>query len=529
MRPARINLAPTGDFLATTNADRRPCLLDGIDLRSLPLTPEDAFVLSRVDGSASEDDIALATGLDPGVVKQALEKLAGLGALRYGTETPKVATPPLSPPRTSSGTFHIGPIIETRSDSSDTHPAAALYDPRELDELVDVTPELKRRILDTYYRLEQVSHYDLLGVEARADKKAIKAAYFELVNYFHPDRYFGKKLGTFKPKLERLFTRVTEAHDTLTRPAAREEYDQYLASVRRTRELDQTLADRGGHVDMVQRLEREIIAQADLEEKVRQSYPPPAPGQSLLTNSIPVIATASLPPSPSLRPPSDPDARRRALARKLGVSMPPGARVSLTPQDPQVLAAAREAAAADIKRRYEERVAELKERQVEHYVNAANAAEQAGDLVSATNALRIAASLAPEDVAMRTRVGELEKKAAAGLASGYLEQAQYEEREGRYLEAAKSYQRALRGNPSPKLMDRVASCLFLGKGDLKEAADHGKRAVQATPDDASFRVNLAKIYLEAGMKQSAVSELERAQQLAPKDDTIRDLLKRARH
>ena len=49
--------------MATTNADRRPRLLDGIDLRSLPLTPEDAFVLSRVDGIASEEDIAMATGL----------------------------------------------------------------------------------------------------------------------------------------------------------------------------------------------------------------------------------------------------------------------------------------------------------------------------------------------------------------------------------------------------------------------------------------------------------------------------------
>jgi predicted Zn-dependent protease len=78
-------------------------------------------------------------------------------------------------------------------------------------------------------------------------------------------------------------------------------------------------------------------------------------------------------------------------------------------------------------------------------------------------------------------------------------------------------------------MDRVASCLFMAKGDLKEAADFGKRAVQGSPDDPNFRLTLAKIYLEAGMKQSAISELERAQQLAPKDDTIRDLLKRAKH
>jgi curved DNA-binding protein CbpA len=504
--------------VATTNADRRPRLLDGIDLRRLPLTPEDAFVLSRVDGNASEEDIATATGLDVGIVRAALEKLANLGALRYGETSNVVVRPQAAAQRTTSGAFHIGPIVETRSDSNNAHPAAALYDPRELDEAVDLTDDVKRRVLDLYYRLDQLSHYELLGADQRADKKTLKAAYFELVNLLHPDRYFTKKLGSFKPKLERLFTRVTEAHDTLTRAGSREDYDRYLATVRRTRALDRALTDPKGHTTVVERLEREIIAQAELEER---SYPPPRPESGDAEASNPALT------APSLRG-QDPDARRRALARKLGVSMPP-ARTSLTPPDPQALAAAREAASAEMKRRYEQRVSELKERQVQHYVSSADGAEAAGDLVSATNALRIAVSLAPADAGMRTRLTELEIRAAAGLADSYLEQAQYEEREGRFAEAAKSYQRALRGRPSPKLMDRVAFCILSAKGDLREAADFGKRAVQGAPDDPAIRVNLAKVYLEAGMKQSAVSELERAQHLAPKDDTIRDLLKRARN
>ena len=103
---------------------------------------------------------------------------------------------------------------------------------------------------------------------------------------------------------------------------------------------------------------------------------------------------------------------------------------------------------------------ELKQRQVQHYIDAAEKAERAGDLVSATNAFRIASSLAPENAAMRTRLTELEMKAAAGLADSYVEQAQYEEREGRFAEAAKSYKRAVRGKPNAKLFDRVAYCLL---------------------------------------------------------------------
>jgi len=208
--------------VATADKDLRLRLAPGVDLRALPITPEDAFVLSRLDGTSTETDIALATGLDPGVVRASLAKLARLGAVSAGAEPERPQVPHRTPSGTS-GTFHIGPVVEMRGESSGHHPAAALYDPSELDEAVDLDLVRKRRVLDSFYRLEQISHYELLGVDAGADKKAIKAAYFEIVNIFHPDRYFGKNLGSFKHKLERLFARTTEAHDVHTRPATRDD------------------------------------------------------------------------------------------------------------------------------------------------------------------------------------------------------------------------------------------------------------------------------------------------------------------
>jgi curved DNA-binding protein CbpA len=512
--------------------DRRLRLADGVDLRALPLTPEDAFVLSHLDGNASESDIALATGLDATIIRRSLDKLNGLGALAEtnAQPVPRSPRPPASNPMSPSGTYkiHVGAVIEQTATPKAHHPAAALYDPSELDEAVDLDKDKKRKVLDTYYRLNALSHYELLSVEATADKKAIKAAYFELVNDFHPDRYFGKNLGSFKPKLERLFARVTEAHDVLTRQAAREDYDRYLASVRRTQALDRTLADPGGAAGEVERLKREIQEQVQLEEKARHSYPPPAnvPSAPPVTLRSPPTPPPARQSYPSLRP-ADPDARRRALARKLGVSMPPGAHTPSSPL-PIVDVAAREAAAADLKRRYEERVGELKSRQVQRYVSAAEEAESRRDLVSATNALRIATSLAPDDMALSSRLRDVEGRAQAGLADSYVEQAQYEEREGRFLEAAASYKRASRGRPTARVLERVAHCLYSGKGDLREAADFAKRARDAAPDDANLRMTLGKIYFEAGMKQSAQAEFERAQQLAPKDDSIKDWLRRTR-
>jgi tetratricopeptide (TPR) repeat protein len=423
-------------------------------------------------------------------------------------------------------------VIET---TGGKQTAAPLYDPAELEEVADLEPARKRQILDAYYSLDKLTHYELLKLETGADKKAIKAAYFELVNYFHPDRYFGKSLGSFKPKLERLFARVTEAHDVLTRSEARDEYDRYLASVRRTRALDRTLADRGAHATEVARVEQEIQAQLQLEASAQPSSPPPAgqrPSQPAFATPVPA-AGSSTPPAISSNPPitprSDAEARRRAFARKLGVAAPQNVRTSLTPAPNSVpVPSAREAAAADLKRRYATRLHELRIRQVQRYLDAAGEAEARRDLVSATNALRIAVSLNPDDKALEARLRDTEARAATGLSESYLEQATYEEREGRWLEAAASYRRAARGNPTPRVLERAAHCTLNGKGDLREAADFAKRARDAQPDDPYIRLTLAKIYSEAGMKQSAIAELERAQQLAPKDDTIKDWLRRAR-
>ena len=42
------------------------------------------------------------------------------------------------------------------------------------------------------------------------------------------DRYFGKNVGSFKPKLEKVFARLTESYNVLSRNQSRTEYDAYL-------------------------------------------------------------------------------------------------------------------------------------------------------------------------------------------------------------------------------------------------------------------------------------------------------------
>lgn len=73
-------------------------------------------------------------------------------------------------------------------------------------------------------KISTANHFEFLGVEVGADPEQVRTAFREASRKFHPDRYFGKNLGPFRQKLDRIFKRMVEANQTLTDPAKREAY-----------------------------------------------------------------------------------------------------------------------------------------------------------------------------------------------------------------------------------------------------------------------------------------------------------------
>jgi curved DNA-binding protein CbpA len=470
----------------------------------------EAFVLSRVDGRATASAIALATGIPVAEVVAALQKLDGLGAVHYAEResavSSAVSAPPLSSPEPRSAP-RASPRVTTVS-----------YDRRELDEPAELDPDRKHRILETFHRLAIDSHYELLGVPRDADKKAIKSAYYDVVGLFHPDKYFGKNLGTFKPRLEKIFQRLTEAHDALTRAATRADYDSYLQSQEATRAFEEPAPT--SIVEINREIEREARAEAAQHaaaagESIPAGRPTPAPSSG-----------PDAPWSESPRPLLTPEERRRALARKLRVSITPPSKPSQPAESPPAAPMTKEMAGDALRRRYEARLSQARDARVRRYVKQAEDALAANSLIAATNALRIAASLSPEDVVLADQLDRVEKQASAALADQYLEQARYDERRGHLAEAAHTYEKVLRGRPTAYVYERAAHCLVESGGDLKRANDLAKRAVELSPNETSYRITLARIYAKAGMEASAASELERARTLDPGDDTVKDWLKR---
>jgi len=514
----------------------------GCDLKALPLSPQDAFVLSRIDGFVSESDLTLMTGLAAEQVRETLERLADLGAVTWDGMAPRNKPKPSGSPVAAKALAQMEhPAVETfsapRVADEGGDRSRALYDPAELDEDVELPPDKRRRILDLYYQLEELSYYELLGVEQTADKKAIKSAYYELAGEFHPDKHFRKRLGSFKSKMEAIFSRVTLAHDTLTRKVTREEYDAYLATQRSNRRLEASLRD-------VARITDE--AAKELAEFVRMTNAsaasPSEAGQPLQAQVDPAAARPATQPPPSsssagtyqsvpVRNKETEQARRQALAAKLGPrsSKPPASGASAPPPVDARRSMPPEQAAEELRRRMHERQEAARRQQVARYVEAATVSMQHGDAAAAANAYRLALAVSPDDPVLKEAFAQAEASAAAQLADGYLKQAAYEEKAERWKEAALSYMRAAAGmKDNADVQHRVAVAMLRANMDLRRAAEHASRAIALEPRNAAYHATLAQIYLTAGMPANARREAETAAELAPKDASIASLLKAVR-
>jgi DnaJ-class molecular chaperone len=83
---------------------------------------------------------------------------------------------------------------------------------------------LSQQLLELEALMKSADHFTLLGVAIGADAATVKAAFFQLSKKLHPDKYFRKNLGEFRPKLEAVFKALSKAHQTLTHPEKREAY-----------------------------------------------------------------------------------------------------------------------------------------------------------------------------------------------------------------------------------------------------------------------------------------------------------------
>ncbi|WP_235879660.1 J domain-containing protein [Polyangium aurulentum] len=535
---------------------RVPRPVPGCDVKSLPLRTDEAYLLSRIDSVVSERELALITGMSQAEVTTALDRLFVLGAIdfsepkapvsRRGGASGSIIPPSRSfdppPSRRFEAQAEQAPAsrrsydqlsdlppptrrsLEMMSERRSHEPPAErrgldlgpetppppsrrgiempvehprIVDP-DLEEPADLDHQKKKKILDLYNALDDRTHYELLGVLADADKKQIKAAYYALAPEYHPDKYFRKRLGTYKQKIEAIFTRLTLAHDVLTSKQRRAEYDAYLEQTRRNR-------------TMAALLEHDP---SDVSAVVAASEEGPPSGSM----SGRYMDTDASGPESRRRPPYAP---RITQATRPRPGEGPGAATSAAPATPPVQAGHGDAGRP--------RFDPHRRMQLERYVLAAKVALERKDLAAAANAYRLAVGLAPEDTELKQKLAEVQQQAASELAEGFLKQAEYEASQGRWAEAALSYANVCPGRPDdPRPHERVAFCTLKTGQNTRRAIDYARRAVRLAPQSAEYRLTLARAYMTAGLETSARVEMERAAELAPNDARMREAIAQLR-
>jgi hypothetical protein len=143
------------------------------DVLALQLSPQEGFVLSRIDGSTDVDGLALVTGLDPARIEAILERLVSSGAVEAPEGAPPAASPPSSEPE-----LPPRQLFETRLHqlSEDTRAglATTAVEPELSALCFDPVPQVIARVLGNphcglvHARLIAAHHGNAVGIDALA-------------------------------------------------------------------------------------------------------------------------------------------------------------------------------------------------------------------------------------------------------------------------------------------------------------------------------------------------------------------------
>lgn len=507
---------------------RIPRLVEGADYTQLRIEPMEGFVLSRIDGVMSCEDIADLTGVDLARVQAVMDRMFEAGVVEWGTL-------PERQQRLTRGATPSGGVVHTKPPPPDV--SRVLYDPQEIEEPdLDIDPERRRLILDTFYRLGELSFYDLLDVDPSSDRKEIRAAYFKQSKLFHPDTMFGKRLGSYKAKMEGVFKQLTDAYEVLGKKDARAEYDAYLNLRVQTQAAQRSLAEGRRAAERLVREATEAAGRAVVVPEPKEEPTGPEPEAATAVESPVPAPPEDRTGSESGRPGRREEARLRArelMARKIaaatGRAMPsgrPSSRPPASPPPPDGGAAHRDVLLRGLARSLRQAASFTGGLdRTQRYLNEATEAEAKGNLVAATNALRLAVTLAPDRRGLVERYESLNRRLAVSLADTYEKQARYEERNRRWPEAALSWSKVCEGKPTDPSAHMWAARALLEAGkDLSRAKVLAERAVELQ-DGAEARAVLGRVFLAAGMELNARRELEIAATLDPGDQMVENLLR----
>ena len=164
-------------------------------------SPQESFILSRIDGDFSINDLLSLCPFNELEILKALLAFKSCNIIDLQKPVGKLF-------RLGVEGVEIFSTKDTYSESSD-----------EFFEILEDANKMHKRILS-------LDHYQVLGIQEKASASEIKSAYYKLAKKFHPDKYSSLTDPFAKERLSFVFSKLTEAFHVLE--GTREAYDKKL-------------------------------------------------------------------------------------------------------------------------------------------------------------------------------------------------------------------------------------------------------------------------------------------------------------
>lgn len=467
---------------------------------TLPLGPQEYFVLSRIEGRPTVAEILGGSGLGAAPTEAILERLLALGAVRMGAAAPapprpRVPTqelraqaqdrrrrvlqqqllagrrptpvpaegeaeppPPAVPAAPEPAEIDDEPPVRTVA------PVAA-DDPR-LDASLGLPVEEQRRLLALEDRLADVDPFTLLGLRPTHDLKVIRDAFRDASRRFHPDAHRGRELGRFRALLGTLFARAKAAHDALGREEIRAPYVEAIEAER---------AERRQRRERERAEQQAALAAAEAERQRREQA----------------------------------EQTERRLARQ-----------------------------AQRSERERERMAAALEAKLAEHLQAAVDAEAMENYARAANSYRLALELRPDDAAIKARWESARAIARRRRGKEAFARACTLVEVGHVAEAMTFFLEAAEADPTLEHLARAADAVR--EHDPARARNLAMEALRMLGEEesgpapprpavvADLRLMIGRAFLAAGQRESAIEQARLVQRLRPGDPHARALLNSAK-
>jgi len=180
-------------------------------LGELALTPREAFVLSRLDGTRTLDQVIAVAPMGREESTAILYTLKVAGVVHLGNAPPPSHSVAPLPARHPRG---VEPMAHAVDESN--------LGERERGE--------REEILDLAERLTRLDHYRALGLRPGAAPAAIDERWANWQRRFAPERASEPHLRDLRSQLQAILERAGDAYEVLSEPSSRHRYDQILES-----------------------------------------------------------------------------------------------------------------------------------------------------------------------------------------------------------------------------------------------------------------------------------------------------------